>query len=202
MPANAYGYPYPLPTDPVAQGAAAIKALADFHRGPVSIGEIDLASVTSFTAIPTVFDHLRLVIVARSSMSATVTELYIRANDVSSASYFGTTVQWSNVETILSKSAQTQAHLGPIPGATGAGGHYASVVCDLPNSGDQGGGAARYIVGTSFMLSVGNVGDITTSTIGYSMGVAVPITKLTLLPAGVVPFVAGSRAWLYGYGGA
>ena len=92
MPANtSHGLPYPLPTEPVAEGAQAIRNLAEaLDLVPKRLAVISLAAPAAtldFQNIPQTFEHLRLVIHARGDLAATDAGQRIRINNNATAAY-------------------------------------------------------------------------------------------------------------------
>ena len=85
------GYPYPLPTDPVAEGAQAIRNLAE----KVDVSVVDLiqtiklsaAGQFNFAAIPQTYAHLLLIGSVRCSVAATNDPIMLRFNNDSGAGY-------------------------------------------------------------------------------------------------------------------
>lgn len=218
--------PYPAPTDPAdvpadmnalatrldavtgaASGLASLDSggkvpAAQIPAGVVTaIGEIDLTASVNFTGIPATFDHLRLVIRARSTAAGVFSNVFMRCNNVATGSYFVTILQATGAGTsIVNEAAQPQANLGMVQAASGAAGHQGTIVLDIPDANTSG--YQKVGVGKGFCLNTGNPQDIVQFSIGASLGVAVPITQISLLLTGNVPFAAGSRAWLYGILGA
>ena len=85
------GYPYPLPTEPVAEGAAAIRALAEKVDANVVdlIQTIKLSSAgpITFLAIPQTYAHLLAVGSVRCALGATNDPLGLRFNNDSGPGY-------------------------------------------------------------------------------------------------------------------
>ena len=93
MPANtSRGFPYPLPTEPVAEGAQAIRNLAeavDTKAGLHLIQAITLGATGQFDFqnIPQTFTHLKAVLSVRSAAVANIDTGILRINAIATASY-------------------------------------------------------------------------------------------------------------------
>jgi len=196
------GYPYPLPTEPVAEGAQAIRNLAesaDAKVGWVPLGEIDLMAATSFTAIPTIYDHLRLFVRGRSAWAGQPNDnLRLRTNDIATASYYGSTVYGANnAPGSVTFVGASSAYIGSVPAGAGAGQHLG--ISDVLIM-DYRSGAPIYLVGHSYSIGAAVQASMRADSFGSGLPAA-PVTKITLFPEnGAFATTSGinPRAWLYG----
>lgn len=202
MPANtSRGYPYPLPTEPVAEGAQAIRNLAeaaDAKVGWVPLAEIDLMAVTAFAAIPQIYDHLRVFVRGRSAWAGQSNDnLRLRLNDIATASYYGSTVYGANNVAGAVTAVTTSAYVGSVPAGSGPGSHLGVsdfTVMDYRTS------APVYVVGHSYSIGAAAIANMRADSFGSS-GPGGPVTKLSLFPENGAFAASGGynpRAWLYG----
>jgi hypothetical protein len=163
----------------------------------IAIGEIDLTATGDFTNIPQVYDHLRLVIRARSTQAVVTLNNLLRFNDDVSASYYWSVlIGQNNAASSTQPAAQTAALIGAIPGAGAAAGNLGSA--DILISDYARTGFGKVLLGTAFTLS-----DPRIELFGASCWLGgAAITKVSVLPTGGGAYAAGSRAWLYGISGA
>lgn len=203
MPANtSRGYPYPLPTEPVAEGAQAIRNLAeavDAKGGIVPLGEIDLMAVTAFSNIPQIYDHLRVLIRGRSAWAGQPNDnLRMRVNDVATASYYGSTMYGANNATgALAGPGALSAFIGSIPAGSGAAAHLGASELTIMDYRSTG---SLYVLGHSYSIGAGAVANMRTDMFGSSMAIG-PATKLSFFPENGAFAASGGlnpRAWLYG----
>lgn len=191
MPANTpLGLPYPLPTEPVAEGAQAIRNLAesvDGRLGVISdqiVGATAVASI-AFDAIPATYRHLRVVACYRQSGGARA-QITGRLNGLTSNIYDGI------------YSGNNSGEYGGSSGFRAAYGYAANGILDLLIS--------DYLSTAQKMLRsdwAHDWGGHTTGADGRDVGMAghlvnllVPITKLELFSPST--FLTGSRFTLYG----
>lgn len=196
MPANTpSGLPYPLPTEPVAEGAQAIRNLAealDARR----IGSVLLAAdaaTVDFTAIPQTFANLRVLVYARGTVGATNTQNYMRFNNDTAANYdfmlsgFGASYSGNMV------ASQTWIQAGYIPAASAFGPSFGINQIVIPNYAGTAGIKNAFC--ESGMLQT--AAPIDHHSIYGIWKVSVAINRITFIP-GSGSFKAGSRFSLYG----
>lgn len=207
MPANTpRSYPYPLPTEPVAEGAQAIRNLAEridavagvdviANLGPLTAPQASL----QFNAIPQIYRDLRLVVESRATgtIGGGLAPLGMRFNGITAAQYnseklyhLGTAVSagqdlnatFANVGGVIDSAAMAGTHVAPaeilIPGYRRPSGHR------------------TWLFHANDMLPSG--GGQQTHGGGLCWGLQAPITAITLLPVGLPAFDVPTRATLYG----
>jgi hypothetical protein len=204
MPANTpRGLPYPLPTEPVAEGALAIRNLAEAIKGWQCIGEKDPSpSIDVFTAIPQAFDHLRLVVLARSVTAAKFDELCLRLNGSVAAQYYRSNIV-VNAGAVTGQQflGETFGRIGWLPAATATAGFWSVTDLLIPF---YSGTNYKTWTGTNYAHTpaASNNTDLFTATIGGGLVVGTAVTAIQLFggPTGSL-LASGSRAWLYGLSG-
>lgn len=198
MPANtARGFPYPLPTEPVAEGAQAIRNLAEAvdAKGLTLIQSLLLSANgdIAFTAIPQTFTHLVLLASLRATVpgSGSHDDAMLRLNGNTAGVY---TSQWTWADGTAVAAAEAinapWAPVGFIPDSTVGGSAVGTLRLDLPDYRASGSfknwRASSYAPGANTVAAHGGV-----------FAVAGAITRIDLLGAGG-SLAAGSRASLYG----
>jgi hypothetical protein len=204
MPANTpRGYPYPLPTEPVAEGAQAIRNLAekiDAQSAVDLIAKKSLATDNFFSAIPQNYDSLRLVVRARSVLGVVYDTLGIRFNSDSGSTYFTSLIQ-TDVGQEWPKNYNdgplTYGIGGSIPGASAAGAYFSSTEILIPDYKTTS-GMNHGLHGTAYCLGTAGA-DQRVGIFGGSWASGAAITSIHLFctPSGSA-FAPNSRAWLYG----
>jgi len=143
MPANtSRGWPYPLPTEPVTEGAQAIQNVATaLNNNPFSlywIGEWVVTSNTNpitFFTIPQTYRHLLLVAQLRDYGGGALSGFAaLRFNADSSAAYSN----WQQTTTdavaagVAGGTAATFGFLGVVPEAASTSGTFSPILCVIP----------------------------------------------------------------------
>jgi hypothetical protein len=199
MPANTTrGFPYPLPTEPVAEGAQAIRNLAeavDAKQGKYLIQDILLAATTTnilFSNIPQLYTHLEIIAELRQVVGPTHSQLVAVLNGDSGAQYDWQTLDASGAAvSAASGLAQTFVVCGIVAGSTEDAFVFAGnriTICDYR------GPQRKSILGAGSKLGSQNV-VLRQSGGSYRQG---PAITSVLLGSPVGAFAAGSRATLYG----
>ena len=140
MPANtARGYPYPLPTEPVTEGAQAIRNLAekvDTKAGVDLISKVTIATpgTITFPAIPQLYTHLQLELSGRSN--APGTSMYAGADFVLMTLGGGSTygAQWHHAAAAVHAAVnygEAFARIGLVPDPVT--GSFGALTLRLPN---------------------------------------------------------------------
>lgn len=200
MPANTpRGYPYPLPAEPVAEGAQAIRNLAeglDAKAGADLIQTIELAAPggqMAFNAIPQIYSHLRIVVWAGSVAAIATDWLGIRVNGISSASYFAlrTVAQGSSVA-VGPNANNSVGDLIVIPGNTPTS-RLGGGSIEIPNYRQAGMDRLATSIGG---YHTGAIGVVSNSAL-LMAGVGA-ITSFVLMAQSGQNMTAKSRASLYG----
>jgi hypothetical protein len=193
-----HGLPYPAPTDPVAQGAAAIQALAtavDARLGYQLIQELVLAAAgaLSFTAIPAGFRALRVIFNAKGDTNAASTSHSLRLNNDSGSQNYGSTGGYASA-----------LGIGALPAATMPASYFASGELDIVYGAAALAPAGRHIGVHGFTIAriaaAGTGADFSLAAVsGVWLGnfAGAAVNRLDLIP-GAGNYVAGSRAALYG----
>jgi len=205
MPASTpQGLPYPLPTEPVAEGAQAIRNLAEAIKGWQCLAELDLTAATTFNAIDQDFDQLRLIASVRSATAIKAEGLNLRCNGITSAAYFQSFVMANNnVVTANQQVAVAQIQIGLLPGSSATPSWFGTTDILFPSyNGPQ---QSKTCTFSSYCHApvANNATDLWTiyGHGTFNPGAITPITSLTLIPGASAAFAAGSRAWLYGISG-
>ena len=199
MPANTpTGLPYPLPTEPVAEGAQAIRNLAEKldARRIADIKPTAPAAMFDFTAIPqTTFAHLRIVASLHGDTAAAFVAGFIRFNGDTGNTYIaqriraqGTTAPYS-LENYLYNGVPFEMPAGNL------GGYLTPMVLEIPNY-------TEAAAGQPVTYNSGFMAGTTATNFLLQMCFAIwtpaaAISRITLLPA-AGNFAVGSRATLYG----
>lgn len=206
MPANTpLGLPYPLPTEPVSAGAAAIRSLAeavDARAGMVKIADQTLAvsaGLVDFLNIPQLYAHLMVVAIARAEFAGTSVGWTARINnDLTQANYRAMRlIGYGAAATAQENFAAGGLDLGNIPGNTAQAGAFAPVTVQIPHY--RSTLAQKTSSAECFLYMAGASGQMIRYTIGsiYLAGTIAPITRLTFT-ANSGLLAAGSRITLYG----
>ena len=133
------GYPYPLPTEPVAEGAAAIRALADALDAKVAgdlIQTITLAAAGPivFSGIPAIYNELVLSLYVRgaSNIAGGLDSLLMRFNDQTAGAYNSQFLYaYQNTVAAGFADAAAGAFIANIPDGSNAN-LWAALVCRIP----------------------------------------------------------------------
>lgn len=200
MPANTpRGFPYPLPTEPVAEGAQAIRNLAESADGivPVRLADILVSAPQPTIAIPSIPQtsrHLVVIAALRGDNASHTLSLGVRVNGDGGNNYGWQILDGSGAAvTGLNQTAQNMAVAGLVCAGSETSGVFASSFALLPD----------YRAATAHVLSghasrIGSLNYVVRQFGGY-YGIGAAITSLTFYPyAGAGNFVAGSRLTLYG----
>jgi hypothetical protein len=193
------GLPYPLPTEPVAEGAQAIRNLAEAIDGlPRRIAAITLAAPApsfDFQSIPqTPFEHLRLIVDARSDVAATETGLNLRFNNDASALYDWQITQTSGAGAAGAVSSlDTKIIVGNVPGAAVSAGFFSLTEILI---GRYRGPHNKHTLAHSALIH-DQASKIIFSGAGDWRNQAAAINRVTVYP-NTGQFIAGSQAILYG----
>jgi hypothetical protein len=207
MPANTpRGYPYPLPTEPVAEGAQAIRNLAETidarDIGMVLLAETALNTTPNFQNIPQTYDALRIVARARSLDPATKNPWYMRYNSDSGTLYDTSFPMFNNgALQVLQNVNQGSHQIGHCTGS-GSGAGYFSII-DILIPGYALSGVPKGFSGTCWCYAAQTISIVEFwhfLTAGTYRGTN-PITRIDFFNLGGHFYVAGSQAWLYGLRG-
>jgi hypothetical protein len=202
MPAQTpHGFPYPLPDEPVAEGAAAIRSLAEAidAKAAVRIAEVALAADApsiDFAGIPATFRHLELVAAIKLTQPAVLVTVTLRVNGDASPNYFAQRMRanGANVEGI--ESINVPGFPIDALGADAPSLAWAPLTLSLPTYRDAG--LQRLALWESGALAAGSAGGLFRAS-GFGIyGAAAAVDRLTLLEPSGWPILAGSRATLYG----
>lgn len=198
------GYPYPLPTEPVAEGAQAIRNLAE----KIDVSVVDLiqtvklsaAGQFNFAAIPQTYAHLLLVGSVRAAVAATNDPTMLRFNADAGAGY--RSQQLIAIAAAASASEQApagQGQFGHCPGASIAPATwFNNFELLIPSYRDTG--QLRSWLSRGFS-AWGASGLALFNFAGFFWG-APAVTSLQLFGAAAPGnFAAGSRVSLYGMNG-
>lgn len=201
MPANTpRGLPYPLPTEPVAEGAQAIRNLAEaIDLAPRRIAQVVVGAnvpTIDFANIPQTFENLALAVYARSDNAAAAIELRARFNDNAAVVY-----AWEIAAFVAGAAApgenlgQSSLLLARIPGlGSPSAGSFGQVLSEITAYRRGGHKMITSRAGAYTAIASGGIRAEVSS--GVCTDPAA-IAKLTLLlSAGL--FVNGSVATLYG----
>ena len=191
------GLPYPLPTEPVAEGAQAIRNLAEGveARSMLKLAQVTLAAPAAsldFPSIPQTFQHLRLEAFLRSEAAATSHLCYLRTNGDSTAIYHGQYIQGAAGAVSAGAETNSTGFVFYTSAASSPANHFGANVFDLP---------AYTTAYVKNCLIAGGLVTAPTALLkidrfGYWGSVAA-ITRLTLSTSSG-NFAVGSRATLYG----
>jgi hypothetical protein len=204
LPANTpRGYPYPLPTEPVAEGAQAIRNLAERIDSNSALELIETKTLSApghliFSAIPQIYTDLEVRLFGRADAGASgLTEIVCQFNDYGAAGYNSQRLLWYQAAVTANELAPYgAASIGYCPDTAGDASLRCAGRATFPgyrsagwrewmadiHSGGPGGGGRRTMC----------------SGLCWGLGAGVAITKLDfwLNPGG--NFAVGSRATLYG----
>lgn len=203
MPANTTrGYPYPLPTEPVAEGAQAIRNLAeavDTKEGMVRLADVTLAAAGTFDLqnIPQTYSALRLLALLRGAAGTALEIASMRFNNDSGTVYHYQLMRAQAASVAGTESlAQTTGRIANIPGNTAAAAFFAPVTIDMPHYVGAGSNVRPYI-STWAWLAANTASNVDTGQIGgfYQSGNA--INRIQILAASG-NLAVGSRVLLYG----
>ena len=197
MPNTPKGFPYPVPTDPVAQGAAAIRSLAeaaDARTSMVMLGAQVLAAdgPITFDSYPQTYSGLLLQVMARSPLAAKADSLCVRVNGDGSASSHFYVGEGGGV------GEGSMAVLGAIPGTTmfDSAHEYGLFTVDFPFYSVDGfhhGWTAKGVA----RVDDSGVSLARSDSAGWYQATTGPIVHIQLMnPGGTLR--AGSRATLWG----
>lgn len=205
MPANTpRGLPYPLPTEPVAEGAQAIRNLAEAIKGWQCLGEIDAAAAggLSFTGIDQDFDSLRLIASLRATQAGQAVVINMRLNNVATAQYVKNNVLATNsLLSVAYAGPATELDIGSVPGAGATAGYFASVDLVIPAFTASKMRTVQGTVNNPCPPGAFTAAAMLNYVIQGVYADMAPITALNVFPTGGGPFASGSRAWLYGISG-
>ena len=137
------GYPYPLPTEPVAEGAQAIRNLADRIDSNSAWELIQSLTLTgaapypTFSAIPQIYRDLQIRIIAKAVVAGSggTIDLGFQFNDSAAANTYYTQRLWAfaTTPTAAGTGGQTYGICGSHPDSTQAAHILGSSIIDLPN---------------------------------------------------------------------
>ena len=203
MPANTpRGYPYPLPTEPVAEGAQAIRNLAEAidAKGFVKIDEKILAAAAAtidFSAIPQTFTHLEVRALLRSDQNAAYTDTGFRLNGDTGANYNTEALQAvATTPTAYNRINDTSGHTGQCSGASAPASNFSSTVIRLYGYRNTALFKAADVLTTMRFASASPA--VTVFTIASFWSSLAAVNRLTLILPPSWNFVIGSQAALYG----
>lgn len=173
------------------------KTLDGSSNVAVRIAELSGAGASfDFQSIPQTFRHLQLVVYGRSDTAATQTNLRMRLQDVTTATYYDQRIYAAGAAISADEAlAQTSARAGIIPGATTAAVLMGTATITIPHY-TQGSKEKPFIslCSTPVALTTGSVQA--QQYVGF-LDSSTNIDRITLFPlAG--SFVADSIATLYG----
>ena len=197
-------FPYPLPTEPVAEGAQAIRNLAERidSNSPFELIETKTLTVAGhiiFTAIPQIYTDLELRYMGRGNApgSGAMDDVYARFNDYAGAGYNSQRLLISAATVTASAvSSGGSAIFGRCPDSTGDAnlrGHGRIILPDY-----RGGGYREWYGDSQAGAGAAGGARVLDSGVVWGLGAAIAITKLDLFPGFGVNFAVGSRAALYG----
>ena len=199
MPASTPGgLPYPLPTEPVAEGAQAIRNLAEAADRSFRIEDKILSAIATpitFSAIPATFAHLRLLLTGRSDAAGAAHQLVMRFNGDATANYDAveTTMVTGAVACGQSLGATSTA-IGEVPGASAIANAFSCIAIDIFNYRNA---FPKLYQAQCFDKRGLAAGDLILRYCGGAWRSTAAITSISVLPANGY-FVVGTRATLYG----
>lgn len=196
------GFPYPLPTEPVAEGAQAIRNLAEFLDGGTvrRIATQTLAATAGtidFSSIPQLYTHLLLLTNLRCDGAVTAAVCGLRFNGTATNSYVQQQIfaQGATVSGQETAALVNVMNVLSVPGTSAPAGAGEIGIVFIPNyrgtafnkqclalDARRHGTSAPY---QGIMFAAGQY------------GASVAITQITIVP-GAGSFIAGSHASLYG----
>jgi hypothetical protein len=203
------GLPYPLPSEPVAEGAVAIRNLAEAIDPKLGLVKIDdyvaVGSVDPYdtdvrlgvNAIPQTFKDLLLVAVGNQD-SASAQQIQMTLNGITGAGYFWQSTYAQQATQFASEGVNTgQADVG-YAGSSAGMGFYLEIL--FPYYVVGGGGAANMRFWRSnFYAGLNNSAN--NQRIGHSggcLGSAGAIRRIVLGVASTPAFQTGTHFTLYG----
>ena len=203
MPANtAQGLPYPLPTEPVAEGAQAIRNLAEALAGYVpfkiaKIGPIADGAGIDFQNIPQLYQNLEVVFHLRSQQAIHIVDVGLRFNNDAGAvyDYEMVTANGTTVAAVQALAA-TQIVAGGIAGAAESGNYWGDGRIFLPDYRAVDARKAALIQNAKTSPNANQI--FNRSITGAWRTLNAPITRVTLVPLSGSGFGSGSWATLYG----
>ena len=205
MPANTTrGYPYPLPTEPVAEGAQAIRNLAEAVDGKeaiVRLFDVNLAAPAAnidLTSIPQTYSHLRLYLMLKSTDAAALVVANMQMNGITTALYHSQQLSGAaGTPGATGLVGTTVGKLGNVSGGTLLASNLCPVTVDFLHYRDANVNYRPWI-SHWFRLSGGTVAtDIDTGQMGGMLNLGAAINRITILP-GAGQWAANCRATLYG----
>ena len=201
MPANTpRGFPYPLPTEPVAEGAQAIRNLAEFlSLGAMSkLAENTLAAPgqLDLSAIPQTYKHLLAVLKVRSDAAAALGDGLLRVNGDTANNYNFQRLEGGNgVASAGSGIGTGYGHCGVIVGGW-VGTRWSHSVIFVPSYTEV---APHGLIALYGAMGADAINTFTVGTAYTLWKPEAAITRLTFLP-GAGSYVVGASATLYGLG--
>ena len=162
------------------------------------IVEKDLAASKEFTSIPQTYDHLRLVMRARSTGAVQAEPCYLRFNDYTDANYDDAGFLVNNGAFVNRQVlAQDKLYAATLSAGTALASWFGSVELLIPGYTDS---FPKSLLGRS-LSSDATLPTLFHESIAGIWRYGIAVTKITLIPGGGA-FAANSKAWLYGIRGA
>lgn len=196
------GYPYPLPTEPVAEGAQAIRNLAESLNVPALLSTQTLAAdgEITFSAIPQTYRDLELTFELRANHAGSggMDEIGLHFNDHAGAGDYNSQrlYAYQSVAAALESLAQLHGIVGNVPDSTAPAGCIGFGRIRFPGYSAAGGYPAWY---SDVHANAPGGGGRRVLCNGICWGLARPITSIKLFGTiGGGLFAAGGRAALYG----
>ena len=203
MPANTpkYALPYPLPTEPVAEGAQAIRNLAerlDAYAGLTILAETQLAAAAPTMTFPASLKRIatpsfiwRYTMTRRADWTRCFGSTEIRAEITSGSGYF---VSGATPNGSASGGGSGYLHAGGCPGNNASADTYSASAITFPDYSRTNTRKMCFSNGGFVATGTGMYLDMFT---GYWSNPAA-ITSLTMLFSVAGNYAAGSRMSLYG----
>lgn len=153
-----------------------------------------------FTSIPQTFKHLRLVLQGRTNTNATTDSVSMRMNNVGSGSFYFDQALYATAAGV--SSAETLSGnwnlIGMLAGNLAAGGAAGQLVVDIADY-SLGGVFIKTWTSQNFGQWGTGATNMQLQIRGGSFFSSAAVTQLTILPASLGAFTAGTYVALYGY---